>query len=88
MAIVMTFSIAVMLNERVDMSEEVLSEGMLNGCLILMNLLVPLAVVSYEVWQYQQGQSMQKDQGTPRPDGGMAVFENPVPFDDDDPQDN
>ena len=44
-AIVVTFNIAVMLNDRVDLSKEFLSEGFLNFLLIFVNLVVPATVV-------------------------------------------
>ena len=81
MAVVVTFNIAVMLNERIDTYEEVLSEGLLNGCLIFVNLLVPLAIVLYEVWQFQQRKSASATR--PNFDEGKRTFDNPVNFEED-----
>ena len=50
-AIIVTFNIAVMLNDRVDLSKEFLSEGFLNFSLILVNILVPLGVVVEQIYR-------------------------------------
>jgi hypothetical protein len=70
--VVVTFNIAVMLNDRVDTSSEFLSDGVLNGGLILANIVAPLAVVAHEAL---------KDHQQSKPEG-MAAFENPVVFED------
>lgn len=72
-----------MLNDRVDTSSEFLSEGMLNGGLILVNFVVPLAVVAREVLQYQQRKSKG---GSPHDRAGWSQHSNPVLFEDEESQ--
>ena len=37
------------LNERIDMTKEFLSEGLLTACLVVVNILIPIGVVAHEV---------------------------------------
>ena len=50
-AIIVTFNIAVVLNDRVDLSKELLSEDLLNFCLVVVNILIPACVVSEQIYQ-------------------------------------
>ena len=44
-SVLVTFNIAVMLNDRLDLSKEFLSQSFLNVSLILVNILIPASVV-------------------------------------------
>ena len=71
-AIIMTFNIAVMLNDRVDMSKEFMSENFLNLSLIVANILIPAGVVVEQLVQNNK-KAKEEAEVTPNPlraDGG------------------
>ena len=50
-SVLITFNIAVMLNDRLDLSKEFLSQSFLNFSLILVNILIPASVVVEQLYQ-------------------------------------
>ena len=50
-SVLVTFNIAVMLNDRLDLSKEFLSQSFLNFSLILVNILIPASVVVEQLCQ-------------------------------------
>ena len=50
-SVLVTFNIAVMLNDRLDLSKEFLSQSFLNFSLILVNILIPASVVVEQLYQ-------------------------------------
>ena len=71
-SVLVTFNIAVMLNDRVDMSKEFMSESFLNLSLIVVNILIPAGVVVEQLYQNNK-KAEEEAEVTPNPlgaDGG------------------
>ncbi len=67
-SVLITFNIAVMLNDRVDMSKEFMSEEFLNLSLILVNILIPAGVVVEQLYQNSK-KAQEEAEVTPNPLG-------------------
>ena len=83
-AVLITFNIAVMLNARVDLSKEFLSEGFLNFSLILVNILVPAGVVVEQI--YRNNAKKEGDATATKTAEGTETV-NPLGVDDGDAKD-
>ena len=83
-AVLITFNIAVMLNDRVDLSKEFLSEGFLNFSLILVNILVPAGVVVEQI--YRNNAKKEGDAPATKAEEGTETA-NPLGIADDDAKD-